>query len=100
MSWSEFFTNVDKDEVADLVARNENTKLVAPLEFEEAKICALDMIQSGSLGDSNEYYFNLTLSGHVNPNHIPQAGGTYDTLTVSVTQGGEKSEVLVGASEN
>jgi hypothetical protein len=97
MSWSEFFSNVAVEDIPSLAHKNAATNECLK-EFEEAKICAVDMIESGCLGDPNKYYFGLTFSGHANPDHKPQPGWSNDMMTISIYQGGLRTEVLAGSN--
>lgn len=46
----------------------------------------LAVLQSGALGDPDEYGFNVNVNGHANPEHKPAEGWSNDHLTISISQ--------------
>lgn len=86
MSWSVStvaLPNQVQDRVNALVAPGEE---YGPRDDQVkiAKQVAVEIVESGAVGGGEAY--TISLYGHANDGHQPQAGYANDTVTVSVTQ--------------
>jgi hypothetical protein len=50
-----------------------------------ARSLVYDLIEKGAVGNSSKT-FNVTLSGHANPDHEPAEGWANDMVSISVSQ--------------
>lgn len=92
MSWSASFPNgvrgsaVDEDLADDRAAISPPQLDKEPREqFDQARELASSLLASGCVGDG-EKTFNVSLSGHANPGHLPAHGWANDMVSVSVSQ--------------
>ncbi len=65
---------------------SDDTKLASLEQLEVAIDAAQGLILSGLVGDPAGKRFNVSLSGHVNPNHEPAEGWANDYISISVSQ--------------
>lgn len=87
MSWSESFTDLTVDDLADLEPRNAGTSEPASYEqFTAARDAIAMLIQTGAVGDPDTKRFSGSLTGHANPGHEPAAGWANDGVYISFSQ--------------
>lgn len=98
MSWSESFTAKTIEDIAEYEpAPNSAARQDGSYEqFLTARDAALELIVGGTLGDVEKHYFNVSLSGHCEPEHVKREGSSPDQVYISVSQAGVRSEVLAG----
>jgi hypothetical protein len=94
MSWSASFPNGVRAASLDEDLEPANASASPPMDgwephvrdqFEAASDSARALIDSGAVGDSGKT-FNVNLSGHANPGHLPASGWANDMVSVSVSQ--------------
>jgi hypothetical protein len=90
MSWSEYFTNIDADQVLESQQPSTEASEEHQEQFAVARAAASRLIDSGLVGDPAKFLFNVTLSGHGNPNHEPTPGWANDCIAINVSQAGPK----------
>jgi hypothetical protein len=47
---------------------------------------AIDILDSGVLGSTEEYGFSVSISGHVNPENKPRSGWANSCVNISIVQ--------------
>lgn len=57
-------------------------------QYNEAFRAVWNLVYSGALGDPSGEY-KVSVSGHANPGHVPTAGWSNDSITISIYQVGE-----------
>jgi hypothetical protein len=57
---------------------------------EAAKEAVVELISSGALGDFIEHSYRVSLNGHANVGHQPDAHWTNDCMTISISQTDDK----------
>lgn len=83
MSWSLSFNSLaalDRDEPSWGTVPED-----ARDQYEAARVAALDLIASGAVGGVGEDY-NVSISGHANPEHEPRDGYANDCIAINVSQ--------------
>ena len=55
-------------------------------QAKQAEAAAVALIESGTVGTTEDYKFNVSLSGRANPDHAPKSGWVNDMVTISVSQ--------------
>lgn len=58
----------------------------ADAQLAAAKEAAKAIVKSGTVGDPASVIFQVSISGHANPNHAPASGYANDAANVSVSQ--------------
>lgn len=86
MSWSAYTTGASADIVDRIDALEPPGESVAERDEQvaAAKAAAKAIIASGAVGTGEA--FQVSLSGHTNPEHQPRTGYANDLMMVSVTQ--------------
>lgn len=87
MSWSATWTQREQEIVAGPVLSNVRE---VPEHLEQYNKCAQQVqaiIESGVLGDADAE-FNVSFSGHGNPEHKPTIGWANDFVSISIYQQG------------
>jgi hypothetical protein len=85
MSWSASWTQKNQKIVAGPVLSNV-TQVTEHLEqYQQCAEKVQAIIESGVLGDADAE-FNVSLSGHGNPEHTPVAGWSNDFVGISIYQ--------------
>lgn len=54
-----------------------------------AQDIALDLIESGALGEGDDKIWSVSLSGHANPGNEPVSGWSNDSISINVWQADE-----------
>jgi hypothetical protein len=87
MSWSLFISAVRMSNVAAAAdaARAAATSPIPDDQFDAALEAAQTVLDSGAVGDIDDL-FNISLSGHANPDHKPADGMSNDMINVTVSQ--------------
>lgn len=88
MSWSTYIgPTAAKDVKAslDVAPLPEGVSDQVQEQVAVAKKAALAIVKSGAVGGTDKH-FNVSLSGHANPDHEPAEGWANDCITVSVAQ--------------
>lgn len=93
MSWGVSYTVANRDltEESDAKLNQYLTDVVEGLSDEAkhqvvvAMLNVITLIESGAIGDPAESY-NVTISGHANPNHERTPGWSNDGLSISIYQ--------------
>lgn len=62
-------------------------------QFEQAVSAAQRLAESATTGDAP---YNVMLSGHANPRHVPRDGYSNDTITVSVSSAAQPAQAPTG----
>lgn len=56
-------------------------------QFEAAAEAAVQILTAGVVGDNeHDHEYLITMTGHGNPDHMPQAGWANDFVTITVQQ--------------
>lgn len=85
MSWSEFLPDHTLKELRKARPKTDLAE-EAYDQFEAALGCAIDIVQSGVVGNTDEFKFSVSLSGHANPDHKPTDDWADDMLSLSISQ--------------
>jgi len=86
MSWSASFKVIEGDVDEDSVSESNVDIPQHSDQYEEALGAVWALLRTGAFGDSDETDFQISLSGHGNPGHVPVAGWSNDSLTISIYQ--------------
>ncbi len=94
MSWSaqaKVNGEMTRDQVAEVIMHvvvtgNEQALAERDEQVERAKSCVLGILLEGCVGKGNGKSFNVSMSGHANVGHEPNAEWANDYMTISVYQ--------------
>lgn len=90
MSWFESFIGLTYDELDNLEPKDTHTD---KKQFEAALGAAIELADSGCLGDPKKIKFSGSFSGHANEDHQPPPGWSPDAVGVSLAQAREPSKL-------
>lgn len=101
MSWSEGFQDVSADDIFNLAPQQEHTSSTPEMleQFESAVNALIRLVDSKVVGDPYTARFNITMSGHANPNHEVTPGWGNDFIALSINQLTPTPEVPDGGTE-
>jgi hypothetical protein len=86
MSWSASFDVVNNDVVEGSGSESNVEVDYHSDQYTQAIVAAFDLINSGVFGDPDNNSFRVTFSGHGNPGHVPLAGWSNDSISISIYQ--------------
>lgn len=89
MSWSLVAVEVSDDDLEEVLKQMSAEVIAAHPDSEDQISNAVELVKnlidSGCLGDESNS-FNITLTGHANPNHEPAENMSRDMISISVQQ--------------